>query len=92
LRLLPAGDLRRALAAAERLALLAGDAERRDLGALLLHAGRPAEAAAELSAYAASAAGRAAPAAERRLVSARGPCAALQRAPDTACGLRGCGK
>ena len=82
LRLAPAGDLRRALAAAERLALLAGDAERRDLGALLLHAGRPAEAAAELGAYAASAAGRAAPTAERRLVSARGPFADLWRAPD----------
>lgn len=65
----PAGDLRRALAAAERLALLCGDAERRDAGVLLLHAGRAAEAAAELGAYAACAAAAAAPASERRLVS-----------------------
>ena len=65
----PAGDLRRALAAAERLALLCGDAERRDGGVLLLHAGRAAEAAAELGAYAVCAAAAAAPASERRLVS-----------------------
>ena len=39
------------------------------MGVLLLHAGRPAEAAAELGAYAACAAAAAAPATERRLVS-----------------------
>jgi hypothetical protein len=63
-----AGDLRRCLAACERIVLVldartrtASDArrhaadlalERRDLGALLLHAGRFDEAAAELGAYA----------------------------------------
>lgn len=48
-----AGDLRRALAAAERLAILRGAPEdRRDLAALYCHAGRLREAQAELKAYA----------------------------------------
>uniref|UniRef100_A0A383VLQ2 Uncharacterized protein n=1 Tax=Tetradesmus obliquus TaxID=3088 RepID=A0A383VLQ2_TETOB len=49
-----AGDLSRCLAACERLVMLVGDEqpqERRDLGVLLLHAGQPAAAAAELAAY-----------------------------------------
>jgi hypothetical protein len=49
-----AGDISRCLAAAERLVMMVGDEqpqERRDLAVLLLHAGYPAAAAAELSAY-----------------------------------------
>eukprot|EP00775_Hariotina_reticulata_P010072 gene10072-10227_t len=49
-----AGDLNRCLAAAERLVMMVGDEqpqERRDLAVLLLHAGQPAAAAAELAAY-----------------------------------------
>ena len=49
-----AGDLRRCLAACERVVMLIGDAqprERRDLGALYLHAGLFDEARAELAEY-----------------------------------------
>ncbi|KAF8062088.1 pho-4 [Scenedesmus sp. PABB004] len=49
-----AGDLMRCVAAAERLVMLVGDEqpqERRDLAVLLLHAGQPEAAAAELGAY-----------------------------------------
>eukprot|EP00878_Enallax_costatus_P013755 GHUV01014386.1.p1 GENE.GHUV01014386.1~~GHUV01014386.1.p1 ORF type:complete len:232 (+),score=102.13 GHUV01014386.1:26-697(+) len=49
-----AGDLVRCVAAAERLVMMVGDeqpAERRDLAVLLLHAGQPSAAAAELAAY-----------------------------------------
>ena len=63
------GDLRRAMASAERLVLLAGDSERRDLAVLQLHAGNAAAAAAELACYASSNAARGAPAAEAVLVS-----------------------
>ncbi|PSC74794.1 hypothetical protein C2E20_2429 [Micractinium conductrix] len=61
-----AGDMRRALAACERLVLLQGDAcpaERRDLAALYMHVGRFREAKAELQAFVrVSAAAGAAPA------------------------------
>ena len=49
-----AGDLRRALAAAERLVILRGEAvpeERRDLAVLYCHTGRLQDARAELKAY-----------------------------------------
>lgn len=52
-----AGDLRRAVAAAERLVILRGDTvleERRDLAVLYCHAGKLAEARAELKAYSAA--------------------------------------
>jgi hypothetical protein len=52
-----AGDLRRALAAAERLVILQGDdapEERRDLAVLYCHAGMLQEAKVELKAYAAA--------------------------------------
>lgn len=55
-----AGDIRRAIAACERLVILNGDAasshERRDLAVLLLHGGLFARAKAELGAYQSSAA------------------------------------
>ena len=64
LALLPAGDLRRALAAVERLCILlgeAGPAERRDVAVLYLHAGDLPAGRAHLAAYARSAAAAGAP-------------------------------
>lgn len=74
-----AGDLRRALAACERLVLLLGDAapeERRDLAALYAAAGRPAAALAELRRFTEIGAAAGPPAAfaitERGVVAALG--------------------
>mmetsp|Transcript_19795 Transcript_19795/g.59797 ORF Transcript_19795/g.59797 Transcript_19795/m.59797 type:complete len:513 (+) Transcript_19795:154-1692(+) len=66
-----AGDLRRALAATERLATIFGDRhpqERRDAGVLLLHAGHPAQALAELQEYCRTEAAEEAPLKDRHLV------------------------
>lgn len=56
---IPAGDLRRALAASERLCILLGDdgpLERRDVAVLYLHAGDLAAASVHLAAYMSSSA------------------------------------
>ncbi len=66
-----AGDIRRAMAAAERLVLLCGEAEpreRRDLGVLLFHVGDLGGAYAELRCYAQTSAARSAPLEDRRAV------------------------
>lgn len=67
-----AGDIRRALAAAERLVLLCGSAadwERRDLGVLYMFRGMPERAKVELALYAQSEHARNADAVDKRYVS-----------------------
>lgn len=67
-----AGDLRRAVAASERLATVFGDAhprERRDAAVLLLHAGKFAQAHAELQEYLRTDVSKADPLKDRELVN-----------------------